>query len=159
MGVLNVTKPSACAELAKLPAAHLPAELRRRIQSTLDDLEVPGFVRITLRALVELSDPCLGCSDRVSLFSLQSELERRGLLFSPRLIKRAIKELIETHGIAIGAARQANRGGYFFVATDAQAQKAVVPLMGEIRSLAKRIRALSPATPYIQHLLGQMEVL
>jgi hypothetical protein len=158
MGVPVLSRP-ASAEKVLLQAAHLPAELRRRIQSTLDDQETPAFVRLTLRVLVDLSQPVLGSTGPVSLYALQFELERRGLLFSPRLIKRAIKELIETHGIAIGAARQANRGGYFFVSTDAEAQKAVEPLMGEIRSLARRIRCLSPASPYIQHLLGQMEVL
>jgi hypothetical protein len=135
---------------------YLPSELRARIQHTLCDLEAPAFVRAVLGTLRYLASPC---GSPVSLSSIQSQLRRsQNLWLSDRLIKRAIKELIETHGIAIGAAR-GSAHGYYFITTDAQAQDAVAPLMAEIRSLATRCRALSPSNHYIQHLLGQMEVL
>jgi hypothetical protein len=143
------------AALALAEDLSVPAELRQKIQSTLSDLDAPSFVRAVLRALLDLSSV-----EAVSLFQIQDHLDRRyRTIVSPRLVKRAIKELIETYGIAIGAGRGTATHGYYFILSDKQAQEAVVPLLGEIRSLAKRVRCLSPNTPYIQHLLGQMEVL
>jgi len=67
MGILPASRPSAGADTVLLAAAHLPAELRRRIKTTLDDLEVPEFVRITLCALVDLSALVTGSDGPVSL--------------------------------------------------------------------------------------------
>ena len=147
------------ASLTRESASFLPAELCRRVQYTIDDLEAPAFVRAVLLTLLDLTDPRLGGKTTVTLFEIQHHLEKiRDLYLSDRLIKQAVKVLVETHGIAIGSARGAEHG-YYFVTTDEQAQKAVKPLLGEIRSLVVRCRALSPKSRYIQHLLGQTEVL
>jgi len=158
MGDSTALRPFCTPDRVLETASHLPAELRRRIQTTSNDLTAPAFVRTVLRSLLILSEPRCGFGGPISMYAITRDLENENIFLHPRTVKAAIKQLIETHGIAIGATRGAEHG-YFFITTDEQAQKAVEPLLSEIRSLAIRVRALSPSTPYIQHLLGQMEVL
>ena len=137
------------------PLAYMPAELSMRVLATLADKTLPVQVFNTLLALSELADPH---GAPVPLRELQRYASTvMGYAIAARKIKSSIKVLIEQYGIAIGSARGA-RHGYFFVTTDDEARAAAAPLLAEIRSLAKRCHTLSPTNPYVQHLMGQMEV-
>lgn len=152
-------KRKAVPRVEQLALEHrLPYELAERVCNVLDNNEVPTFVRVTLEAILALSTPRT-LDIRASIFAIQTWLtENRGLWLSDRTVKLAVKELVETHEIALGSARGAHHG-YFFVVDDVEAQAATRPLLAEIRSLAKRCRALDPRhNSYLRHLLGQMEV-
>ena len=137
------------------PTAYLPRELADRIFSTLADKSLPAFAFNTLMALSELADPHGGA---VPLAEVQRYAKRVIQVdLGDRTIKAAVRLLIDKYGVAIGSAR-GKRHGYFFITTDEEATAAAAPLLAEIRSLAARCRTLSPKNPYIQHLLGQMEV-
>lgn len=132
---------------------HLQPLIAERIAKNLNDSDIPTFLRIVLRGLIECT---ASCPDRnVSLFDLQIEIrESCRILISDRTIKRAIKLLVEEHGIAIGSSRTASNG-YFFIRTPEQSKAALAPLLAEIRSLARRCRVLSPRTAYIRRVHGQ----
>jgi hypothetical protein len=136
--------------------AYMPPELASRVYNTLADKTLPPPVFNTLLALSELCDPHGGPIPLAEIQRYSRAVMRVEL--SDRTVKGAVKQLIEQYGVAIGSARGAARHGYFFIRTDEEATAAAAPLLAEIRSLATRCRTLSPKNPYIQHLLGQMEV-
>lgn len=61
-----------------------------------------------------------------------------------REIKARVKDLIEFRGVPIGSSRGGkSAAGYFLILTAADHARAIQPLVGELTSLARRIRALS----------------
>lgn len=143
----------------KLALEHrIPYTLAERICDVLANNEIPTFSRYTLEAILGLSCP-RELDTRASIFAIQAWLtENRGIWITERLVKAAVKHLVEVHEIALGSSRGA-KPGYFFIVDDAAAQAATRPLLAEIRSLAKRCRALDPRrNRYLKSLLGQMEV-
>lgn len=98
-----------------------------------------------------------GANQAMSLADVQEWCRLHGCVVSDRLIKAAVKELIEKYHIPIGASRQAPVG-YFLIVSDEDAQKAVNHLEAEALSLLRRCRVLSPKSDYGRQLLGQLEV-
>lgn len=98
-----------------------------------------------------------GADQAMSLADVQEWCRLHGIEISDRVVKAAVKELIEVYGVPIGARRQAPCGYYLIVAPE-DIQKALDPLVGEIRSLVKRCKALDPDTIYMRQVLGQLEV-
>lgn len=146
-----------CEQLS--PTAYLPEELSKQIWKTLGNPNIPTFVRVTLHAISELADPRAGAARPVPLDDIRGwALDVMGQALTERTIKLAVKLLVEKYGVAIGSSRGAQHG-YFFITTDDEARRAAAPLIGEIKSLARRCRTFTPKNPYIQHLLGQLEVL
>jgi hypothetical protein len=138
-------------------ANQIPYQLAERVCNVLDNNEVATFVRIVLSGILDLTESRPAA--HVSIFEIQAHLSATfDTWLSERSVKAAVKDLVETHSIAIGSARGKDHG-YFLIVTDGAAQAATRPLLAEIRSLARRCRALDPRTNrYLRGLLGQMEV-
>lgn len=148
--------PNARAErLAK--ANQIPYLLAERVCNVLDNNEVPTFVRLVLSGLLDLTEARPAA--HVSIFEIQAHLSSTfDAWLSERAVKAAVKALLEDHDVAIGSSRGKDHG-YFLIVNDAAAAAATRPLLAEIRSLARRCRALDPRTSrYLRGLLGQMEV-
>jgi hypothetical protein len=73
-----------------------------------------------------------------------------------RLVKRIVKDLIELHGIPIGGSRE-KPYGYFLVVTAADLAIALRPLKNELRSISKRVQALT-SKKFVAELHRQMAI-
>lgn len=62
--------------------------------------------------------------------------------WNERTVKAAVKDLVERFGMQIGASRKPPYG-YFFILTAEDREEARRPLRNELKSLARRLRALS----------------
>jgi hypothetical protein len=138
-------------------ASHIPAKLRGKIQHTLDDMEAPAFVRAVLGALLYSTDPARGFQSPASAFVLQHCLgNRESTWLSIQLIKRAIRELIETYRIPVGSSQGAARG-YYFILNAVMADTATRPIVAQIRGLLRHVTSLAPHAPAVKALTGKLE--
>jgi len=102
--------------------------------------------------------PCAGRQNPLSISTMQSIWHRGGQhVWNNRSVKKAAKSLLEQHEIPVGSSRE-TPSGYYIVLDDEDAESTVRAWAAEIRSLANRCRALSPKSPYVRELLGQMTV-
>jgi hypothetical protein len=110
---------------------------------------------LTARLVLDALEGRLGAASAMSIAEMQRQLacDGHGAL-SDRDIKAAVKELVEEGGVPVGSSRS-KPFGYFLIVSDEDAEIAVRPLLGELKSIAGRIRKLSPKTDYVRHLLGQ----
>lgn len=144
-------------ELTYVPP--LPVELQARIDEVrwtdLSDCE-----RDVLDLLTNLvSGPRAGRQNALSIADMQRLMQRRGgYVWSDRVIKAAVKNLVEERGLPIGSSRCSDAPGYFYAVETADLEAAERPLRGEIISLAKRIRAFNPRSDFARHLAGQQEL-
>lgn len=130
----------------------IPADVQDRVDAVLlgtDATLTAHEVMIYLRRAA-------GPGRAVTIAEIQARQKvRRGYVSSPRIIKRAVKELLEIHGVPIGSARGRNPG-YFLLCTPEDVDKAEKPLLGEVRSLARRLRAINRKSEISRVLCGQL---
>ncbi len=138
----------------------LSAELSLRVMDARDSGKLSDCERDVLSALVDLpSGPRRGKERALKIADMQAIWTRGGShCWSDRVVKAAVKELIETHMIPICSSRDGSAGGYFLPASSEDLEAAERPLRGEIISLAKRLRAINPKSSFAQHLAGQLVI-
>ena len=78
---------------------------------------------------------------------------------SDRLVKDAVKGLLERCEVPIGSCRVPGKNGYFLCCSAADAAAAARPYESEIFSMFRRLKALSPKSAFVRHLEGQMALL
>jgi hypothetical protein len=134
-----------------------PPHVDRRI----DDARASGKLSHSAAAVLALLThpifPAAGMNKAVAISSMQAEWKRdRCRVYSARVIKSAVKELIKRHEVPIGSSRIAGSHGYFLICSDVDMQAAERPLRGELRSLAHRLRVINPKSTFGHELQGQM---
>ena len=146
----------------KLREIVMTPQLDARIRAALASKKLSSTALDILHILDASGYPRVGRSNATSIKEIQHTISISwGRCKSPsdRSIKMAVKELIEQHEIPIGSIRKV-RGdaphGYFFIISPADAEAAIGPLLSEIKSLARRIRILSPDSEYMRRLSGQI---
>jgi len=85
-------------------------------------------------------------------WATQPERER-----SAREIKARVKELIEFHGVKIGSSRRVGQHGYFLIMSEEDQLEAERPLVGELTSIVRRLRALR-SKQWVARLWGQLQL-
>lgn len=80
-------------------------------------------------------------------------------VYSDRLIKGAVKSLLEEYEIPIGSCRVPGMSGYFLIITAEDIVETERPLRNEIISLFGRLKAISPKSHFVRMLQGQMDIL
>ena len=137
---------SCCAD----PLRNLPAAVESRVRDALfGSRPITAAARSVLTVLVQREcfgrhRPIRGAELRAILLPTLSERET----------KAAIAELAIA-GVPVGSARSRNASGYFIVTCDEDVRAAVAPLIGEIKSLATRVRRMSPDAQLVRRLIGQ----
>lgn len=76
-----------------------------------------------------------------------------------RMVRAAIKTLLEVHDIPIGSSRTPGDNGYWFIVSDDEAEDASRHLRNEIYSLFRRLKVISPKSAFVRQLQGQIELL
>jgi len=99
-----------------------------------------------------------GRAQAISIAAMQREWASTGnKVYTDREVKAAVKQLLEERGVPIGSAR-CIPAGYFLCVTPADIDQAERPLEGEIRSLARRLRAINPKSEISRTLCGQLGI-
>lgn len=78
-----------------------------------------------------------GAADALALNTIAIQLG-----MSPRIIKSTVKSLIEDFGLPIGGSRQ-EPFGYFLIVSGEDLEAALRPLVHELQSIARRVKALT----------------
>lgn len=127
----------------------IPTSTRARILVVLGDPNLSPSCASVLRALMYAA----GRQSAISISQIQVGCH----WLSDRDIKAAVKELLEVHGVAIGSARSAPFG-YFLLCSQDDIEQAERPILAEVRSLARRLRAINPDSDISRMLCGQLEL-
>ena len=132
----------------------VPQQLRVAALVALGGAGVSACAKDVLRIL--LYEPAAGRENALQIRHLQARWRIRGQrVWSDRDVKAAVKELLEDCGVPIGSSRSGDRG-YFLLVTPADIEAAERPLIGEIRSLARRLRAINPRSEISRAICGQL---
>lgn len=133
---------------------HIPAEVQERVDRAMASNRVSPCARAVLLRLRDVG----GRQRAVSIWALQSFWRiSQTRIWGDRDVKAAVKELLEEHGVPIGAARS-QPAGYFLLVTPEDIDEAERPLIGEIRSLARRLRAVNAKSEISRLLCGQLGI-
>jgi hypothetical protein len=111
--------------------------LDERIAEVLAGKNVPWAPESEQAVLLEMLRSHKGAADALPLQTISVQLG-----MSAREVKEAVKSLIEDFKLPIGGSRQ-KPYGYFLIVTADDLEQALRPLTGEIRSMARRVRALT----------------
>lgn len=130
----------------------IPAEVQARVDQALEDPATSPCAR----AVLILIRDAAGRENAVSIHELRAIWIMRSLkVYSERDIKAAVKELLEERGVPVGSARSGSPG-YFLLCSPEDIDQAERPLVGEIRSLARRLRCINPKSSISRLLSGQV---
>lgn len=100
-----------------------------------------------------------GRDKALSIAAMQGAWDYAGQhIWSERVVKAAVKELLEDCGVPIGSSRRSGNSGYYLISSCADLEAAERPLKGEVLSLLKRLRTINPRTDFCRHLAGQFEI-
>lgn len=138
----------------------ISTELKQRILDARYSGKLSDCESDVLMLLSELSSgPRAGKENALKIGDMQGIWTRGGQhCWSDRVVKAAVKELIEAHMIPVCSSRDSANGGYFLPASIDDLDAAERLLRGEIISLAKRLRAFNPNSSFAQHLAGQLTI-
>lgn len=132
----------------------IPVDVQARVDQALGDPATSPCAR----AVLILIRDAAGRSNAVSIHELRAIWIVRSLkVYSERDIKAAVKELLEDRGVPIGSAR-CGSPGYFLLCSPEDIDQAERPLVGEIRSLARRLRAINAKSDISRALCGQLGI-
>lgn len=126
--------------------------LRTKIDQVLAEKTLPPFVK---RILVEVAVH-RGVKDPIPLRDLVSAAKTADVTLTERELKGWVKHLVEEFGIPIGASRT-EPTGYYLAVSAGDITAAIAPYLAEIRSLARRVRALA-GEHRMAELLGQISL-
>lgn len=134
-------------------------EIRQRVDVALRCGTLTGVQSFVLWTLEQ--ENAYGIDKAVSIQTLQNIWNNTctPTALSDRSIKDAVKTLLEQHAIPIGSCRTPGRNGYFFIASDSDAEDASRPLRNEIFSMFRRLKVISPKSSFVRQLQGQIELL
>jgi hypothetical protein len=130
------------------------AEVNRRVQDALLSKTISQCAWAVVYQLTG-QHKAYGRKNAVTIQQIQEKMARN---WSDRVIKAAVKELIEEHEVPIGSARGASHPGYFLIVDEEDRAAAERPLRGELISLAKRLRTINPHSQLAQALYGQLKL-
>lgn len=134
-------------------------DIRHRVNMAMRSQEIKPVQSFVLHTMD--SEDAFGLHKAVSIQRLQylwdQSIARRAP--SDRVIKDAVKALVEKFDIPIGSSRSPGRSGYYYIQTDADAEEASRPLRNEIFSMFRRLKVISPKSLFVRQLQGQMELL
>jgi len=132
----------------------IPFAVVERAMAAIASETVSPCAREVCRAL--LFEPAAGREAAMQISALQARWRLQGQrVWSDRDVKASVKELLEVHGVPIGSARS-GECGYFLLVCPEDVAAAERPLEAEIRSLARRLRAINPKSEISRLLCGQM---
>jgi hypothetical protein len=132
----------------------IPKEVTARVLAAMADQAMSQRAR----AVLERVRLAVGRDNAVSIYALQFYWRFRELkAWTDRDVKAAVKELVEERGVPIGSAR-CGTPGYFLCVTPEDIDAAERPLLNEVRSLAKRLRAMNPKSEISRTLCGQLGI-
>ena len=141
-----------------MPTQVIPAEIQERIDLARQSANLTDCARSVLDILAGRF-PIVGCNNAMQIAHIQRVwMQREERVYSDRLVKEAVKSLIEDHGIAIGSSRRAGSSGYFVCATPEDLAAAERPLRAEVFSLLRRLKTFNPNSDISRHLAGQVEL-
>jgi len=126
--------------------------LDRKIVTLLRSADLDECSKELLRILAARK----GSEHAILLRQVQQLLPRgrEGALVTERDLKKMVKELIELHAVPVGALRVPPYG-YFLVVTPEDLGEALRPLKNELRSIARRVRALT-SPEFVARLFRQL---
>jgi hypothetical protein len=125
------------------------AELDARILAILKSGEATWRTQELARLLAGHK----GAANAVSIAEIRRQLS---FFISPRDVKDSVKDLIERFGVPIGGSRRPPFG-YFLIVTAEDQADAARPLRNELKSLSRRLRALS-SKHELARLFGQVQL-
>jgi len=102
------------------------------------------------KTLVAILGRCRG-----QMMSRSNESLAKTLNCSAREVKAMVKSLVEDFGLPVGASR-GEPSGYYLIMTAEEARHTAAAYVNEIRSLARRVKAIEPDHKILE-LLGQMK--
>lgn len=145
-------------EQMDLSIIEFPPEVRQRIQNARE----VGGMSPSAAAVLDLLDEwplAAGAKNAKPIASMQEAWRSRGMhVWSDRMVKAAVKELLEEHEVPVGSTRRRDEHGYFLICSDEDRRQAEGPLASEIISLARRLRTINPKSRYARLLMGQQEL-
>jgi len=134
----------------------IPAFVNDAIASAARDSHTSRCAVAVLRVLYERM--ALGRENAVPISALKQRWRELGdRVYCDREVKAAVKELLEERGVPIGSAR-AGSPGYFLLCTPEDIDEAERPLLNEVRSLARRLRAINRNSEISRTLCGQLGI-
>jgi hypothetical protein len=132
----------------------IPSPVKLRVLLALHDQALDPCSRAVLWRLREAA----GRAQAVSIAAMQSGWASAGnKVYTDREVKAAVKLLLEERGVPIGSSRSGLHG-YYLLVTPEDIDHAQRPLVGEIRSLARRLRAIDPKSEISRALCGQLGI-
>jgi hypothetical protein len=131
----------------------IPNEVQLRIE-----LAASSGASLCAQAVLRIVRNRIGRAQALTIFGLQHIWRlREEKVWSDRDVKAAVKELVEERGVPIGSARS-GLAGYFLCVSAEDIDAAERPLLGEVRSLAKRLRAMNPKSEISRAICGQLGI-
>jgi|GEM_PF-4008006 len=135
----------------------IPEEIRARASRAMADPAITPCAFQVLTRLIRFPEAA-GRERAISIADLQAWARLNGFhVYSDREIKAAVKQLIEEHDVPIGSVRY-EPAGYFVLCSAEDIEIAERPILGEIRSLARRLRCTNPKSEISRTLCGQMGI-
>lgn len=132
----------------------IPNEVRARVDEALEGTAMSPCARAVLLRIRDAA----GRERAVSIYALQAYWRLHGMkVYCDREVKAAVKELLEERRVPVGSARS-GACGYFLLISPEDIDQAERPLVGEIRSLARRLRAINAKSEISRILCGQLGI-
>lgn len=130
----------------------IPHDVTARVMAAFSDQRTSACAR----AVLERVRHAHGRHNAFPIYRLQAAWRLHNLrVWSAREVKAAVKELLEERGVPIGSARSGSPG-YFLLCTPEDIDEAERPLLGEVKSLARRLRAINSKSEISRTLCGQL---